>query len=86
MLSFYFVCFDYPRDSFFFNVLLTVPGAVVPLPSLLLGHVELCAQAGALGWSRLEEQDGKLPDAAPLTADQLRRTKTNLLYAVALRT
>lgn len=65
---------------------LTVAGAVVPLASRLLGHVELRAQADALLWSRLEEQDRKFPDAAPLAADQLRRLKTNLLYGVPLRT
>lgn len=72
------------RDGCVF--LLTVAGAVVPLASLLLGHVELRSQADALPWSRLEEQDREFPNAAPLAADQLRRLKTNLLYAVRLRT
>ena len=63
---------------------LTVPGAVVPVPPLLLGHVELRAQAVALLRRRLEEQDGKLPHAAPLAADQLRGPETHLLHAAAL--
>lgn len=65
---------------------LTVPGAVVPLASLIPGHVELRAQADALLLGRLEEQDRQFPNAAPLAADQLRRVETNLLYVVSLRT
>lgn len=65
---------------------LTVPGTVVPLASRLFGHVELRSKADALLRSRLEEQDRKFPDAAPLAADQLRRLKTNLLDGVLLRT
>lgn len=67
-------------------LVLTVSGAVVPLAVLLLGHVELPAQADALLWRRLEEQDRKLPDAAPLTADELRRLQADLLCGVALCT
>lgn len=63
---------------------LTVSCAVVPLASLLLGHVELSAQALALLRGRLEEQDGKFPHVAPLAADQLRRLKAHLLYSAAL--
>lgn len=54
------------------------------MSSLLLGHVELCAQAAALLGSCLEKQHRKLSHAAPLAADQLRRLETNL-YAVALQ-
>lgn len=81
-----YICrYIYRLDVYLCFFVLTVSGAVVPLASLLVGHVELCAQADALLWSRLEEQNRQLPDAAPLTADQLRCLETNLLYAAVLR-
>lgn len=56
------------------------------MAALLLGHVELLTQAGAFGCRGLEEQDGKLPDAAPLTADERRRVQADLLRGVTLCT
>lgn len=67
------------------SFVLTVPGAVVPLAALLLRHVKLRAQADTLLQGRLEEQDRKFADAAPLAADQLRRLEANLLDGVSLR-
>jgi len=73
------------RQLSILSFVLTVSSAVVPL-SFLPGHVEVRAQAVALARRRLEKQDGKFPDAAPLAADQLRRLETDLLHAADLWT
>lgn len=58
---------------------LTLCRAVVPLASLFLSHAELGAQTETLVHGRQEKQDGKLPDAAPLAADQLGCLEADLL-------
>ena len=61
---------------------LTCAVAVVPNPATLLGHLELGAEALALGGRGLEEDGGQLSGAAPLTAGELRSHQPHLLRAV----
>lgn len=61
---------------------LTGAVAVVPNPAVVAGHLELGAEALALGGGGLEEDGGQLSGAAPLAAGQLRGPQLHLLRTV----